>query len=241
MGNVRRQFSYIFPPGATNAVASTQILAGAGALVLNGSLSVGNQTPFINYGYSRQVSITGGPSAVAVIFTVVGIENGVIITENITGINGTAYGVLTYDTVTSITSSGAVAAPGVSGGSGYFGFFKLIQLDLNAGYINGAISLATTGLMADPNTYTLYGTADNIFNNGQTLLTASTSNYNLFTIENVVAATQYYYGLINNIPALPSTLLNVTPFYQYLIQIGTLGTTTYIANGVKLNFFQIAG
>lgn len=218
-----RSLSYIFPAGNTTDVCLLQTLGTAGNLTINGNLAnlVNGQISFIQKGYRRQISFTSLNNLSARQFTITGMQNGVTITENITGPNNnTVYSVQVYDVVSFISVDGAVN--GVSVGTGWQGFFPLIAINLERDVINYTLTLAK--LTATSISFSVYGTLDNIVNN-RTYLDHITNNANLFQIQAPSTTANYVYS-------------GLTGTYTYiLVQLGAgVGT---IANSMKLNFIQI--
>ena len=218
-----RSLSYIFPAGNTTDVCLLQTLGGAGNLNLNGNLAnlVNGQVSFIQKGYSRQISLTSGNNLSGRTFTVTGMQNGVTLTENITGPNNnTVYSVQVYDVINSISVDGGAA--GISIGTGWQGFFPLIGINLERDVINYTLTLAR--LTAASVSFSVYGTLDNIVNN-RTYLDHIANNSNLFQIQAPSTTANYVYS-------------GLTGTYTYiLVQLGAgVGT---IANSMKLNFIQI--
>lgn len=218
-----RSLSYIFPAGNTTDVCLLQTLGGVGNLNLNGNLAnlVNGQVSFIQKGYSRQISLTSVNNLSGRTFTVTGMQNGVTLTENITGPNNnTVYSVQVYDVINSISVDGG--AVGISIGTGWQGFFPLIGINLERDVINYTLTLAR--LTAASVSFSVYGTLDNIVNN-RTYLDHITNNSNLFQIQAPSTTANYVYS-------------GLTGTYTYiLVQLGTgVGT---IANSMKLNFIQI--
>jgi len=126
-----RFLNYTFPAASTTAVSQLQTLTEASPLLLNGALSNTIQTkiPFLDHGYSRQVSLTSANNLSGVNFTITGIQNGLTISEVVVGPNGgPVYGVEVYDEITSIVTDGAVDA--VSAGTGYLGFMRFIPINI---------------------------------------------------------------------------------------------------------------
>lgn len=218
-----RSLSYIFPAGNTTDVCLLQTLGGAGNLTINGNLAnlVNGQVSFIQKGYSRQISLTSANDLSARQFTITGMQNGITITENITGPNAnTVYSAQVYDVVTSISVDGAANA--VSVGTGWQGFFSLIAINLERDVINYTLTLAK--LTAASVSFSVYGTLDNIVNN-RTYLDHIANNSNLFQIQAPSTTPNYVYS-------------GLTGTYTYiLVQLG-VGVGT-IANSMKLNFIQI--
>jgi hypothetical protein len=123
-----RILKYNFPSvnNTISAVCALQDVAGPGNLLLNGAFvePVTGVMSFKNRGYSRSVSFTSGNDLSGANFSIVGMENGVVVTENaIVGPdNETVFSNKTYDTITSITVDQAVIGIQVGGGRlGYFG------------------------------------------------------------------------------------------------------------------------
>jgi len=225
-----RFLTYTFPAGNPTDICALQTLVGAGNLSLNGNLvdPTTGILNFLKYGYSRQLSLTSGNNLSARNFTINGTQNGVPLSEIIGGPNNnTVYSVQVYDTVTSISVNGAVNA--VSIGTGWQGFFPLIGINLDREVINYTLTLATNGTN---NSIAVFGTIENIINNGSTYLNSITNDYNLFTIKALTALNQYsYYNY-------PGTAAAPNPIYSsLLIQLGTAAAAA-INVPIKLNFIQ---
>jgi hypothetical protein len=221
-----RFLSYTFPAGNEQDVCLTQTLAAAGKLIINGNLAtpVNNTVSFLNKGYIRQISITSVNNLTGVTFTINGIQNGVSITESITGPNSTTvYSVLAYDSITSISSNGAANA--VSVGTGWFGIFPLIGINMERDVINYTLTIARLTAASVP--FALFGTIANIVNNGHTYMDIITNNMNLFQIRAVGIGDNYIYSTNSNATAIYSS---------FFITLGANATT--IANSMTLNFIQ---
>jgi len=225
-----RFLTYTFPPGNTQDVCLIQNIAGAANLVLNGNLvdKTTNTLNFLKYGYSRQVSLTSANNLSARQFTITGIQNGVILNETIGGPNNnTVYSTNVFDTITAISVNGAVN--GISIGTGWQGFFPLIDINLEKDVINYTLTLATDG---NNNSIAIFGTIDNIVNNGDTYLNMVANNYNLFTVKTLGVVNQFaYYNY-------PGTSASLNPIYSsFVIQLGTAAAAA-INVPIKLNFIQ---
>ena len=229
-----RYLRYVFPIADNLDVCALQDTLGAANLILNGNLAdrVTNQVSFIDRGYSRSISLTSANDLSGVGFTISGIQNGVLITENLAGPNtNTVYSAEIYDKIYSITTDGLVNQ--VSVGTGYTGFFPLININLerdNIDYI-----LTTSKLTAASIHTTIFSTVLDIKNNGATFLAAVGNNFNLFTIKGDEAEDQYIF------PVPPSV---VAPYFQpsppynsFLIYIN--GQAAEVANSIDMNFRQI--
>lgn len=218
--------TYTFPPGNNRDVCALQSLNGAGLLILNGNLAnpITHEVSFISRGYNRQVSITSVSNLSTATFLIAGISNGVVIDEIIAGPNNsTVYSNLTYDVITSIGVDEAVAA--VSVGTGWKGFFTLINVNLYAKnpYWNLSIAqLAQTGVN-QLNNFEIRGCATNIYNNGYSIQDNYTNNWNTFVLESLIDVQQ-------------GKVTDSTPWVQFLVQVGKNPTT--VGYGAMLNFSQ---
>lgn len=229
-----RHLNYIFPVANTSDVCALQDTAGAANLVLNGDLAnqVTNQVSFIDNGYSRSISLTSANDLAAVNFTISGIQNGVLITEVLVGPNAnTVYSVQIYDKIYSIATSGAVNQ--VQVGTGFLGFFPLININLEKDTIN--YSLSTARVTAATIRTTIFATLANISNNGSTFLDAVNNNYNVFEIKASAQDNRYLFPVPPTV-AIPFFQPS-PPYYSLIIYInGQLGE---IANSIEMNFRQI--
>lgn len=229
-----RYLRYVFPVANTSDVCALQTTVGAGNLVLNGNLAnqVTNQVSFIDRGYSRSISLTSVNNLAATNFTISGIQNGVLLTEVLVGPNAnTVYSAQIYDKIYSITTGNAVNQ--VRAGTGYTGFFPLININLERDNIN--YILTTSRLTAASIHTTIFSTVLDIRNNGATFLAAVGNNFNLFPIKADAADDRYIF------PAPPSVAAPYfqpsPPYNSLLIYIsGQLGE---IANSIDMNFRQI--
>jgi hypothetical protein len=215
---------YIFPDANTQDVCLIQDTTGMVNLILNGNLASSGSVSFISNGYSRQVSFTSVNNLSGATFTIYGTQNGVAINEVVTGPNDdTVYSTLVYDVVTVITSSAAVS--GVSVGSGYNGFFQLISPNITGSYLNYNFSLGSTFGTNIIGT-TVYGTLDNIVNNGTTFANIITNNVGtLYTIKTSGSTAFYMYP--DNTTIVQSILIQLT------------GSSSTIGNSITLTFLQL--
>lgn len=219
-----RNLRYVFPAGNATDVCLTQATSEAGNLVLNGNLAnlLNGQVSFIQQGYSRQISITSNTDLSSVVFTVNGSQNGIAITEDITGPNSTTvYSTQIYDVITSISVNGA--ASNVTVGTGYSGFFPLIAINLETPITNYALSIQKE-------------TTDTIPTIVLTTLLKSLSSktflswvvdYNFLILKNSTSSDNDQYLLSNT----------VIPFQYGLIYI--VGEVSTIKNSISLNFTQV--
>jgi hypothetical protein len=218
----------------TSDVCILQNTAGAANLVLNGNLAnqVTNQVSFIDRGYSRSISLTSANNLAAVNFTISGIQNGVLVTEVLGGPNvNTVYSVQIYDKIYSIATSGAVNQVRV--GTGYTGFFPLININLEGDNIDYILS--TAKVTAASIRTTIFATVADISNNGSTFLNAVNNNFNVFQIKASNTDVQYIF------PVTPSAAIPYfqpsPPYDSLLIYIN--GQAGEIANSIEMNFRQI--
>lgn len=217
---------YIFPDCNTQDICLIQSTTGAVSLVINGNLATGGVVPFINNGYSRQVSFTSTNNLSAASFTISGLQNGVSISEVVTGPNNnTVYSTLIYDVVSSIVASAAVS--GISIGSGHDGFFKIISPVYTGlgGNLNYNFTLGSTFGTNVIGT-TIYGSLANIVNNGSTFANLITNN----------VGTLYQIKAFGNQAAYIYTT-NTTLYAYILIQL--TGSTSTIGNSTTLTFLQV--
>lgn len=229
-----RYLRYIFPVANTSDVCILQNTAGAANLVLNGNVAnqMTNQVSFIDRGYSRSISLTSANNLAAVNFTISGIQNGVLITEVLAGPNAnTVYSVQIYDKIYSIATSGAVNQ--VQVGTGYTGFFPLININLEGDNIDYILS--TAKVTAASIRTTISATAADISNNGSTFLDTVNNNFNVFQIKASNVDNQYLFPVPPSVAApffQPSP-----PYYSLIIYIN--GQVGEIANSIEMNFRQI--
>lgn len=219
---------YKFPAGNTLDVCLLQNVLAGNNLVLSGNLaSVGNNTvSFISNGYSRQVSITSANNLSAANFTIIGSQNGFFLQETLSGPNNnTVYSTNIYDFIISISVD--IAVTGVSAGTGYKGYFKLIPIDLSRNPISYALSLGAT-LNSNQIPTAIYSTLDNIASNGSTFATAITTNGLLTTVKASSAENLYV------LPVSPVTTVSIVNSLLVVLN----GTTSTIGNSTTLNFIQ---
>lgn len=217
---------YIFPDCNTQDVCLTQSTTGAVNLVINGNLASGGIVPFISNGYIRQVSFTSTNNLSAASFTIHGMQNGVTISETVTGPNNnTVYSTKFYDVVSSIVSSGIVA--NVSVGSGHSGFFQIVSPVYTG--INGNLNYNfTLGSTFGTNVIgtTVYGSLINIINNGSTFDDLITNNVGtLYQIKAFGNEASYMFS-------------DNTKLYAYIL-IKLTGSTSTIGNTTTLTFLQV--
>jgi hypothetical protein len=237
-----RFLSYTFPAGNATDVCTPQTIGAAGNLILNGNLAnplTGNIS-FTNKGYSRGISITSTSNLTGVNFTISGTQNGVQISTTVAGPNNTiSYPVdgngnqLIFDVITSISVNGAIAN-NVSIGSGWQGFFPLIGINLEREVINYTLTVAS--LTGNNNTISLFGTLDNIANNGSTYLNTVTNNYNVFALAASPITTKAQFAYSNIYPGTAFATINPT-YSSLLVQVGTSAAS--ITYAMKMNFIQI--
>lgn len=165
-----RYVKYIFPAATGTEVCQSQD-AGPGRLILNGDLSDNLESfvSFVNNGYCRTLSLSSPDDLSAANFTISGMQNGVPVTEVLSGPNNnTVYGVTLYDIVTLITVDRLVG--NIQVGSGTAGFFNPIAIDQSMSPIgyNLAVNYGQTDIPVHAPEYTVYGTLDTVTFNGFT-------------------------------------------------------------------------
>lgn len=144
------------------AICATQDAAGAGSLIINGTLSnfESGLIPSVTFiGISRTVSINSDNDLHLVHFDVFGTYNGEPVSQlNITGPDGTGpvYTTVVFDTVTSVTVDGA--ANGIKVGSGTTGHTHWFLYDYNR-----ALSIFSAQVVVEDDiTYSLQATMDDV-------------------------------------------------------------------------------
>lgn len=224
-----RSLSYTFPVANTQDVCLIQSVATNANFILNGNLAnqVTGNVSFISLGYSRQISITSAFDNSGVTFVISGTQNGVAISENLIGPNNaTVYSVLIYDVITAIS---ATVAPATNAkvGTGYQGFFPLININLDRDVIN--YNLNTARITAASIHTTIYAAIANIYQNGSTYLSmmpANNNNKNLLQIKATAADDQFFFSVANDVEAYHSLLIYIN------------GTVGEVANSIQVNFIQ---
>lgn len=216
---------YVFPDANTQDVCLNQDTTGNVNLVINGNLAKNGDVSFIENGYSRQLSFTSANNLSAVNFTIYGTQNGVSIVEIIAGPNAnTVYSTKVYDVVTTITSSAAVS--NVSIGTGYKGFFTIINPVISGiTNLNYNFTLSSTFATNVIGT-TVYGTLGNIVNTGKSFSEIIASNVGeLYTIKTL--GNEVFYMYPDNTTLLTSILIELT------------GSTSTLGNSTTLTFLQL--
>jgi hypothetical protein len=122
-------------------ICATQNTAGAGNLLLNGTVYQNAQKQALNItsvpfqDVARNVSITSDEDLSAINFTVSGVLNGVPISETRAGPSATTvYTTQIFDSITSVSVNGAVGGNGVNIGSGLLGRTKYFTYNYQCTY-----------------------------------------------------------------------------------------------------------
>lgn len=222
---------YVFPGANTQDLCLVQNTTGMMNLILNGNLASSNdstQVNFLSYGYSRQISFTSTNDLSAAKFTIIGMQNGVQVTETLSGpVNNTIYSTNIYDVVSFVTVDRAVAS--IQVGTGYNGFFPLIPIDLTKSYVNYTLSLGSLFNTNQIGT-TVYNTLSNINQNNSTFSNIITNNVGtLNTVKPASNQNLYTY------PVSPTTLVPLTR--NILVQLS--GSSLTIGNAMTLTFIQL--
>jgi hypothetical protein len=158
-----------WPVASATSISALQTLAGAGNLLLNGSLNTsGNYTSHVTYpgslaipliifsGYTRTITLTSTNNLSGVNFTINGILNNAPLSEVLAGPNNnTVTSVNAYDAITSISTNAAAAA--VSAGTGTTGRTAWISFDYDMLVPNYSVQGVVTATTIN---YTLFLTLD---------------------------------------------------------------------------------
>lgn len=227
-----RYLTYTFPAGNTSDVCQAQNTAAAANLILNGNLvnSTGSEVNFLSQGYSRSISLSSAGNLSAARFTVNGIQNGVALSiSNITGPNAnTVYITDIFDVVTSISVNGAVNDIRI--GTGYSGYFPLLNINLERDVIN--YSFNTAKLTASSISTVVFGTLKNVYQNGHTFADIIANDFNIFSIKAAAADIQYIFP----VPGAGLGLVS-QPLYKFIL-ISINGSSGTISNSIQMNFIQ---
>jgi hypothetical protein len=158
---MRPQVVVVGPLAASNAtnIRTASAIAGAGAVVLNGTLVTGGVATLDK---PRQILFTDAANDSGITFTLTGTDwAGDIISEVLTGANaGTVASVLSYATVTSVVSSGASAGNVSIGTSGvaYSPWARLDDFAMSQTALqctaSGTVNYTVQQSMDDPNSPT---------------------------------------------------------------------------------------
>lgn len=156
---------FTWPAADTQAISATQTLAGAGNLLINGTLAqtLTGGSPYVIFpNISRTVSLTSVNNLSSVNFTITGTYRGAVQTETRAGPNNnTVFTTALFDSVTSVSTNGAVTA--VSAGSGTTGQTQWYNFNYHASYPYISAQVIVTGT---PNiTYSWTVTLDDIQTN----------------------------------------------------------------------------
>lgn len=142
---------------AVGAIAAAQATAGAGNLLINGSLAAGGVATLDT---QRTVGLTSAGNLSAVNFTLTGTDQqGRVISEILAGPNAnTVSSVLNYKTITSIAVSAAVGT-NVTADTVVTGASQEIPVDLYTNQFNVTLATEITGVV----NYTIQYTFDDVF------------------------------------------------------------------------------
>lgn len=145
------------------AVAKTQDILTGEKAILNGNLVnpyYPNDMSFKAHGYIRSISISCGANISAVNFEVIGIQNGLQITENVPGPNAnTVYSMNCFDEIISIIPTDGDVV-GVSFGSGDKGFFRPISVNTSEAVLTSTALQVTVPQGGTDFTFSIYLTLD---------------------------------------------------------------------------------
>lgn len=143
--------------GAVGAIAAAQTTAGAGNLLINGTLASGGVA---TTDAQRTVGLTSAANLSAINFTITGTDQqGRVISEVLAGPNAnTVSSVLNYKTVTSIAVSAAVGT-NVTADTVATGASQEIPVDIYNNVFNVTLATEITGVV----NYTIQYTFDDVF------------------------------------------------------------------------------
>jgi len=152
-------YEYNWPTPVVNGISLFQALTANIPLLLNGSYV--NKTTrtvnFIDFGIVPRVTLNSAADLRAINFLITGYQNGVFISETLTGPNAnTVTSVNCFDTVTQIIPNNTTAST-VQVGVASVGYFPIILLNtslVNASGISYALNIAAA--TANPATYQVF-------------------------------------------------------------------------------------
>lgn len=166
-----------------------------GNLILNGPKVIDGYVSFIREGYSSSISFTSAADISAASFTVVGLNNGIVISETLTGPNANTVDTDNlFQTIISISASADVAEAYTIGSNfniaivyGSYNTRSISNINLNYNTLINSITAANDWAAG---TLIVYGVMDNLpsfFT--ATNLTYATRENNYFALTNVDAVT----------------------------------------------------
>ncbi len=124
--------------------------------------SIPDQVSFVRVNMIRSISLSSVNNLSTTNFIIQGFQNGAFVTETLSGPNNnTVYGTKSYDIITSVTTNTAVN--GIKVGTGRVGFLPLLMININAGFINYAMTVLlppSSGI-----NYSIFQTLDQVSNN----------------------------------------------------------------------------
>ena len=169
---------------AVGAIAALQTTAGAGNLLINGTLAAGGVATLDT---QRTVGLTSAGNLSAVNFTLTGTDQqGRVISEVLAGPNAnTVSSVLNYKTITSIAVSAAVGT-NVTADTVVTGASQEIPIDLYINQFNVTLATEITGVV----NYTIQYTMDNVFGGPGPFVWNSVAGLLAQTTNQVVPTTQ---------------------------------------------------
>lgn len=188
-------YEYYWPVESAQEIALTQTPVTGKNLVLNGSYAntVTGTVSLIARGFVRKINLSFTGDFRGATFTVKGTQNGVPITNIVTGLNGgNAFTTEYFDTVTNISVTGVIPGGGTvaSTADATDGYFPLILLNTEKRISNMAYALNfITEAPLTGCTYTIYESLQNIGNSGQTY-TQSIDDLVLSKISEYVSVSQ---------------------------------------------------
>ena len=217
-----RSLSYIFPAAKDDDVCLLQDGLADVALELNGNLSnsINSEVSFLQHGYSRSISIASVNDLSFIEFTITGIQNGVLVTEDVTGPNNDiVFSDEVFDVILSIVPDNN--ANDILIGTGPTGFFPMINIDLERDVYRWSFVIQAT-VSGENIPTTVFSAVKNIINNG---LTYDDNRESLIELKALSSEDLYYQEDKNEL------------YRSILIEIE--GDNATLGHELTLNFIQM--
>ncbi len=206
---IYKEYNYL--AASTNNIAETQTPVDGMQIILNGKLAESNNSfvDFISKGFVPRITFTSVTDISNIILTIKGVQNGIVITEDVVGPNAnTVTSVNCYDNIESIfvtnnVGIGETITVGTSG-VGYFPLIRLNTLKQNVTNLNYALNMIVAA--ANPATYQVFLSLKDSYNQGTyDSLTVANNNFIAPAAASNISALLNYTQLASNI------LIKVTP------------------------------
>lgn len=156
-------YEYNWPVAVVDGISLSQTTTANTPLLLNGSYAKNNVVRFLDdYGIVPKITLKSTADLSTIEFRIIGYQNGIFISETLTGPNNTTVTSTNYfDIVEQIIPAGATAST-VQAGVASVGYFPIIILNAakqNVSSINYALNMITT--QDNPATYKIYLSLEN--------------------------------------------------------------------------------